>query len=183
LPTWLNESLADGYALARHIQLNGDDGFAEVIAASRQLSFDATGARGHYTVPALDRIIPRLKEAHTAGDLEGLSPVELRDFTVTALLGANEQEALRNQAEIRSEISGAAYVQSSKERTLSSGDQGVYAPRPDLSRLFGHHAALYAERLNSAYDVYSNPHLAQDVLATNTSEATVSFREELDDYI
>ena len=81
--TWKNESRADLYAIARHIQLNGDDGFAEVWRDLRNMNVIGARSSSHDTIPLLDRAIPTLLKAHAEGKLEGLSPEQLMKFTLT----------------------------------------------------------------------------------------------------
>lgn len=80
---WKNESQSDLYAMARHIQLNGNDGFAEVWRDLRNMNVIGARSSGHDTVPLLDRAIPALLQAHAAGELKGLDPQELMNFTLT----------------------------------------------------------------------------------------------------
>ena len=109
--TWYNESLADVYAIARHIQLNGDsDEFIYQRRALRNLSVLNSGDFGHDTVPLVDRAIPGLLEAYENGELEGLNPRELMDKTMDIALGEPEDgkrpgfEALEEEVNTRERL-------------------------------------------------------------------------------
>lgn len=51
MATWASESAADIYAAARHIQLNGDDGFVQLMRDVRNVSVISHRDFGHDTVP------------------------------------------------------------------------------------------------------------------------------------
>lgn len=87
--TWRNESRADFYAVARHIQINGDDGFADTWVDLRNMSIINNRDFGHDTVPLLRRALPVLKEMQANGELDGLDPRELYN---KALLGVARAE-------------------------------------------------------------------------------------------
>lgn len=82
MPTWKNESMADMYAVARHIQINGDDGFAQAWRDMRNMNVISIGDTGHDTVPMLDRAIPVLLEAERNGDLDNLNPKQLFEYAM-----------------------------------------------------------------------------------------------------
>ena len=81
-PVWFDESVADLYAVARHIQQNGNDGFAEDVIAMREMGAwkASRGEMQHYTSPVLKRALPHLIKAAENNQLEGKDPYELMDF-------------------------------------------------------------------------------------------------------
>lgn len=99
-PVWFNEAIADLYATARHIQVEGDDGFAEKVIAMREVGAWPASYQsdmGHYSVPVLRRALPFLKEAAEKGELEGKDPYELMEFIGTKVFqNPEEPDVLQN---------------------------------------------------------------------------------------
>ena len=71
------EAYADLFGLARHIQVNGDDGFAELWRDMRHISTINMLDAGHDSYPLLKHAVPALLAAHEEGALQGLNAREL----------------------------------------------------------------------------------------------------------
>lgn len=142
--TWQKESRADLYAVARHIQINGDDGFAQTWRDLRNMNVVSIGDSGHDTIPMLDRAIPVLLEAHKRGDLQGLDSAQLNEFTLNAVAQANDQtrdemweevgqevlarqEAMKDMRGSTVKIAGVIQLdrEAAREKNLSSLERGA----------------------------------------------------------
>ena len=71
------EARADLYAIARHVQVYGDDGFAQTWHDLRSISAINQGTFDHDTAPILGLAITPLLEAKRNGELEGLDAKQL----------------------------------------------------------------------------------------------------------
>lgn len=189
-PGWLNEAASDAFAITRHMQLNGDDGFAELIMSARQVHQSRAGNPRdvtHYTVPLLERYLPRLKEAYAAGKLDGLTPDQINDFMLENAFGRTPREITTSLNELTLDMQrsqGALTVLS----TFTNRDQNgrlVFddTTMPDNSPELRTRLQSYIDRENRALDTLANPRLNLNAGLLSASEQETVYMQALDDYI
>ena len=182
MPIWFNETMADAYALTRHFQLNGDDGFAETLISMRQLNAVRNRDIDHYTVPGIERVLPQIREAYESGALDGLNPRQIRDLTVEMMMGHSEQEALASQQEILAAQGTAARILGVLPTltTVSEGRMTFREGLPDAART---QLQPFVDQTNQAIAHLSRPNAVLAAAALNSSEAEIDYRDNLDEYV
>lgn len=182
IPVWLNETMSDAYALTRHIQLNGDDGFAETVLHMRHLNGVMRQGHSHYTVPGLERVIPKIREAYAEGKLDGLDPKQIRDLTVKMMFGENEQEIEANgnalmaaQREARVNVSALPHHIDTQDGQLVFKEGTPEHLREKLQ--------VTLDRTNASIAYLSRPNAMLQAAELNSSEAEMDYRANLDEYV
>ena len=182
MPLWFNETMSDAYALTRHMQLNGDDGFAETVLSMRQLNGTMGQDLDHYTVPGLDRILPKIREAYANGELEGLDPKQLRDLTIEMMLGENEQEIQANGRSLMAAQSEAGLLLGSIPHHVE-GQEGQLVFKESVPEELRTRLEPMLGRTNAAIAHLSRPNAMLEAAELNSSEAERDYRANLDEYV
>ena len=182
MPTWVGETMADAYALTRHMQLNGEDGFADVILNMRRLNAFRAQGGGHNTVPGLERLIPRLRDAYAQGRLDGLSPRQVRDLSFELLLGTNEQEIMAAGAHLDSEYTRQMWDYRFMQAACEIKD-GRIVIKEDVPPAVAERLQGSVDQVNASLAYMTRPNAMLDAAEVNSSEAEVDFRDNMDEYI
>lgn len=99
----VRETLSDSYALARHLQKSGGDmRVPELYRDVRYAGLMNNASASHATAPFLQAILPELKAAYQAGELNGLEGADLMDKVKGIVLGTTpeqENETIRNMVD------------------------------------------------------------------------------------
>lgn len=182
MPTWVGETLADSYALTRHMQLNGEDGFADTVLSIRRVNAFRAGGGGHNTVPGLERLIPRLREAHAEGRLEGLNPREIRDLSFELLLGSTEQEVTQSADALAKEFNRQKFDYMFLQQA-GEGRDGRLAIKDDVPPAVAERLQGTVDSVNVALTHLSRPNVVLNAAEVNSSEAEMDFRDNMDEYV
>ena len=182
VPPWALETMADAYALTRHMQLNGEDGFADTLLSIRRFNAFHDDGGSHNTVPGLERLIPRLREANAQGRLDGLTPRQIRSLSFELLLGATEPEAKQAAQELTKE-----YDRQNRAYKFLQEVGEAQDGRLTLKEGTPLEVVVLTERtvtaVNTAVVHLTRPNALLKAAEVNSSEAEVDFRENMDEYI